>query len=217
MGISSRMSLRLEQSIEIPERAFHISIGLHLLEAHFSKNFRNLLLSLHQDMQVSILDFSTFGIRIEIFELAVLPGPVCDHCAGDLRFKNCFPFTILLTLLDDKVSLLFLFYQFPFLHFGNLIFQIGSLSIPYFPQQILILIVIQILSPENLPVLEINYLLSLSIAKANLISCSDSLFNLLLGHTLKGSQLENLSLGRALISVLLSLLGQDYFVDLFGL
>ena len=73
VSVSSRMSLRLEQCIEIPERAFNISIGFHLLESHLSQNLFKLLPSFHENVQIAVLNFSSFGVRVEVFELTLLP------------------------------------------------------------------------------------------------------------------------------------------------
>ena len=39
MHVSSWMTLRLEQSVEVPERTLNKSAGRHLIEAHFKQDF----------------------------------------------------------------------------------------------------------------------------------------------------------------------------------
>lgn len=48
MGITSRVSLRLEEGVKVPEGTLHISIGLHLLESHLKEDLNKLLPCLHQ-------------------------------------------------------------------------------------------------------------------------------------------------------------------------
>jgi hypothetical protein len=48
VSITSRMSLRLEQSIKIPKRTFNISVSLHFLEAHLKQDLYKLLFGLHE-------------------------------------------------------------------------------------------------------------------------------------------------------------------------
>jgi hypothetical protein len=55
VSISGRVSLGLEERVEVPERAFYVSAGIHFLETHLSQNFNELLASLHQMMEISIL------------------------------------------------------------------------------------------------------------------------------------------------------------------
>jgi hypothetical protein len=73
MSISGRMSLGLEKRIEVPERAFHVSSGFHFLESHFTQDLDELLLSFHQQVEVSILDIESLGLRIELLEFLLLP------------------------------------------------------------------------------------------------------------------------------------------------
>jgi hypothetical protein len=39
VSISCWMTLRLEKSVEIPERTFNVSISFHFLKAHLQKDF----------------------------------------------------------------------------------------------------------------------------------------------------------------------------------
>lgn len=84
MGISCRMCLRLEKSIKIPERRLNISVSFHFLESHLSQDLNKLLFSFHQNMKVTIFDFGTFWVRIELFEMSLFPRPICDHWAGEV-------------------------------------------------------------------------------------------------------------------------------------
>ena len=73
VSISGRVSLGLEERVEVPERAFYVSAGIHFLEAHLSQNFNELLASLHQMMEISILELDSFGCWIEFLEFYLLP------------------------------------------------------------------------------------------------------------------------------------------------
>jgi hypothetical protein len=55
MGITSRVSLGLEKSVEVPERALNVAISLHLFESHLDQNFHKLLSGLHQEMKIAVL------------------------------------------------------------------------------------------------------------------------------------------------------------------
>lgn len=79
MGITSRVSLGLEKSIEIPEGAFDVAVGLHLFEAHFDEDLDELLSSFHEKMKVSILNIESFSIRIELLELMFFPRSISKH------------------------------------------------------------------------------------------------------------------------------------------
>ena len=56
MGITSRMSLGLEKSVEVPERALNIAVSLHFFESHLDQNFHKLLSRLHQEMKIAVFD-----------------------------------------------------------------------------------------------------------------------------------------------------------------
>lgn len=69
VGVSGGMGLWLEEGIEVPERAFHVAVSVHFLEAHLEQDFYELLTSLHEEMQVAILDLKALGGWIELLEL----------------------------------------------------------------------------------------------------------------------------------------------------
>lgn len=54
MSISGWMSLRLEESIEIPKWRLNISISFHFFKAHLSKYFFELLSRFHENVNVSM-------------------------------------------------------------------------------------------------------------------------------------------------------------------
>jgi hypothetical protein len=55
MGVTRGMGLRLEERVEVPEGALHVSVGLHLLEAHLQQDLNELLTRLHEMVQVAVL------------------------------------------------------------------------------------------------------------------------------------------------------------------
>ena len=85
MSITSWMGLWLEERIKVPERAFDISISLHLFEAHLQKDLDELLTGFHKMMQVAVLNLETLGCWVEPFEFCLLPGVVSNHCTGQFR------------------------------------------------------------------------------------------------------------------------------------
>ena len=113
VGVTGRMRLRLEERIEVPEGAFHISVGVHLFKAHLEEDFYELLACLHEEMQVSVLDLETLGGWVEFLELRLLPGLVQEHGAGQLRHQLDLLFPIFFSLGDHKGGLLLLLNQLP--------------------------------------------------------------------------------------------------------
>lgn len=111
MSISGWMGLRLEKSIKVPERWLYVTIGFHFLESHLCENFNKLLFSFHKNMKISILNFSTFWVWIELFEVSLLPWAIRDHCACKISDKFNSGFSVLRTFWNDEMSLSFLFDQ----------------------------------------------------------------------------------------------------------
>lgn len=122
MCIPSRVSLGLEKSIEIPKWALYISVSLHFFKSHFNEDLFELLPCFHKQVQISILNLCSFGVGIEILELAFLPRTIWEHCTSDFSFQSCLLLSIWLSFLNDKVCFLFLFHQFSFFQFCYLIF-----------------------------------------------------------------------------------------------
>lgn len=60
MSISRRMSLWLKQRVEIPEGALDVPVSLHFLKAHLQQDLDELLLGLHEQVQVAVLNFESF-------------------------------------------------------------------------------------------------------------------------------------------------------------
>ena len=110
MRISCRVGLRLEESIEIPEGRFHIPICFHFLETHFGKNFLELLSSFEQNVQVAVLNISSFGHGVKILELVIFPRPRRYHGACYLCLKFNFLLSIFLSLPYQKISFLLFFH-----------------------------------------------------------------------------------------------------------
>jgi len=53
VSVSGRMTLRLEQRIEVPEGTLHVPVGGHLSKAHLHKDLLELLPHLEERMQVA--------------------------------------------------------------------------------------------------------------------------------------------------------------------
>jgi hypothetical protein len=66
--VSSRMTLRLEKSVEIPERALNESIGRHLVEAHTQQDFSELRSDFHEGMQVTTTDITSSRFPVLLLE-----------------------------------------------------------------------------------------------------------------------------------------------------
>lgn len=82
VGVAGRMGLRLEEGIEIPEGAFDVTVGFHFFETHFEEDLDELLFGFHEQVQVAVFDFETFGCGVESFEFLFFPGVVGEHCAS---------------------------------------------------------------------------------------------------------------------------------------
>jgi hypothetical protein len=57
--VSSRMTLRLEKSVEIPEGALDESISGHLVKTHAQQDFSKLRSDFHEGMQVTTTDITS--------------------------------------------------------------------------------------------------------------------------------------------------------------
>ena len=108
MSVSGWMGLRLEKSIKVPERWFNITIGFHFLESHLCENLNKLLFSFHKNMKVSILDFSTFWVWIEFFEVSLLPWTIWNHSACKISNELDSGFPVFRSFWDDEMSFSFL-------------------------------------------------------------------------------------------------------------
>ena len=87
MCISSRVRLRLEEGIEVPERALDVPISWHFLETHLHENLFELLSNLKQRMEVASIQLSADSLIIVVLELEVLPGTGPQHIASNLSFQ----------------------------------------------------------------------------------------------------------------------------------
>lgn len=108
MSVSGWMGLRLEKSIKVPERWFNITIGFHFLESHLCENLNKLLFSFHKNMKVSILDFSTFWVWIEFFEVSLLPWTIWNHSACKISNELDSGLPVFRSFWDDEMSFSFL-------------------------------------------------------------------------------------------------------------
>jgi hypothetical protein len=103
VGVAGRMGLRLEEGVEVPEGAFHIAVSPHLLEAHLSEHLRELLLGLHERMQVAVVHREALGVGIELLEAIGLPASVQQHAACELSL-HILPLLPVILPLSDNVD-----------------------------------------------------------------------------------------------------------------
>jgi hypothetical protein len=122
MSISCWMSLRLEKSVKVPEWWFNVTICFHFLESHLCEDLNKLLFSFHQNVKISVLDFSTLWIWIEFFETSLLPWTVRNHCACEISYKLNSWFSVLRTFWYYEMSFSFLFDQFSLFKSFKIIF-----------------------------------------------------------------------------------------------
>ena len=109
MCVASRMCLGLEERVEIPEGAFHVAISPHLLKAHLSEHFCELLFGLHQGMQVSIVHRQALRVGIELLEAVSFPTSIQQHTTRKLRLNILQFLPVVLPLLDNvNISVSFL-------------------------------------------------------------------------------------------------------------
>ena len=122
MSISGWMSLWLEKSVKVPKRRFHITISFHFLESHFCKNLDKLLFSFHKDVKISVLDFSTFWVRIKFFEMGLFPWTIRNHSTCEISDELNSWFSVFRTFRNYEVSFSFLFNQLSLLECFKIIF-----------------------------------------------------------------------------------------------
>lgn len=88
MHVPRWVTLRLEEGVEVPEGALHISIRWHLLEAHLQEDLFELFAHLHQWMAVSAGSHRCFGIKVIFLKLLILP----IACPQHLCRQHCLQF-----------------------------------------------------------------------------------------------------------------------------
>jgi hypothetical protein len=75
MHVSCRVTLRLEKSVEVPERTLYKLCGGHLIETHFKKDLSEQGSNFEQRVQVAAIGDLTLSIEVEFLEFSVLPSP----------------------------------------------------------------------------------------------------------------------------------------------
>ena len=101
--ISSWMTLGLEESIEVPEGAFNVSISWHLCKAHFQEDFSELFSHQQKRVQVTTVLLRSLSIEIVLLILGILPGSGTDHLGCEFSLK-LYPFRCVLSPLSHLVS-----------------------------------------------------------------------------------------------------------------
>jgi len=79
MHVSSRMTLRLKKSIEVPKRTLYESVGRHLIEPHFQQDFSEMRPHFQQRVQMTPAWIDPHCVKIVLFELSVLPSSTSEH------------------------------------------------------------------------------------------------------------------------------------------
>mmetsp|Transcript_36235 Transcript_36235/g.41276 ORF Transcript_36235/g.41276 Transcript_36235/m.41276 type:complete len:202 (+) Transcript_36235:402-1007(+) len=102
LSVSGRMLLRLEQSIEIPERVFYILVGGHFFETHFQQNIGHLSSHLQQGMQMSPLSFFALSIQIDRFEIFFGPVTLFQHFEGQISAGFHSFYAVVITLENSE-------------------------------------------------------------------------------------------------------------------
>jgi len=85
--VTSGVTLRLEQSVEIPERALYESGGRHLIEPHAQKNLTELRSDLHQRVQVTTSGVTSSRLPVLLLELLLFPRSRADHVSSECGRK----------------------------------------------------------------------------------------------------------------------------------
>jgi hypothetical protein len=78
------MTLRLEECIEVPERAFNEFSSGHLVETHFEQDLSEQSSNLQKWVQMTALWDLTLSIEIELFELGIFPITRAEHFDGEI-------------------------------------------------------------------------------------------------------------------------------------
>ena len=120
--ITSGVTLRLEESVKVPERAFYELACWHLVETHFEENLAELGADLQKRVQVTTLRDLTLSIEVEFLEFCIFPCTASNHVHSEIGLE-------LLPLWSEVRSLCNLIAlvsgnidQLPFLHlFHNLL------------------------------------------------------------------------------------------------
>jgi hypothetical protein len=73
MHVSGWVTLRLIQSIKVPEGAFNESVSGHLVEAHLKEDLSEEGSNLKERMQVTSLCLLTDSLEVVLLELSVPP------------------------------------------------------------------------------------------------------------------------------------------------
>ena len=77
--VTSGVTLRLEEGVEVPERALNILASWHLVETHFEENLAELSANLKKRVQVATFRNLTLSIEIEFLEFSIFPCPASNH------------------------------------------------------------------------------------------------------------------------------------------
>jgi hypothetical protein len=71
--VSGGVALRLEEGVEVPERALHELGRGHLIETHLEQDFSEERPHLQQGVQVPALRDLALSVEIEFLEFCLLP------------------------------------------------------------------------------------------------------------------------------------------------
>jgi len=87
LQVTSRVTLRLEQRVEVPEGGLDPTVSRHLVEAHRKKDFSELLAHFQKRVQVAALRHLTSRIDVGLLELGGLPLASAEHLRGELGLE----------------------------------------------------------------------------------------------------------------------------------
>ena len=85
--VSSRVTLWLEEGIEVPEGALNEFVGGHFIESHFEKNLSEHSSDLQERVQMTSLTSDTLSIEVKGLELLFLPCPALKHLSGEVSLQ----------------------------------------------------------------------------------------------------------------------------------
>ena len=84
--VAGGVRLRLEQTIEVPERTLHESVSRHLVETHLQEGFAELSPHFQQRVQVPSVGDLAASVQVLLLELGIFPGSSAKHFCGKLSF-----------------------------------------------------------------------------------------------------------------------------------
>ena len=85
--VTSGVTLRLEEGVKVPERAFNELASWHLVEAHFEENLAELSAYLEKRVQVATFRDLTLSIEIKFLEFSIFPCTTSNHVHSEISLE----------------------------------------------------------------------------------------------------------------------------------